>query len=77
MSDFSFTTDEETYNIMKKMFETYEDSGGGNGTISKGTSSTGPNSKECFRIEFMQHQSESWFSNKPINKIYIKRTNCN
>jgi hypothetical protein len=72
MTDFSFTTDEETYNILKRMFQTYEDLGAGHGTISKGLDAT-----ECFRIEFMQHQSESWFSNKPINKIYIRKTNSN
>ncbi len=77
MTDISFTVDEQTYNDMKKMFSTYEDGcsfNSGIGTISKGT--IGITSKDCFQIEFMQHRSESWFSNKPMNKIYIRKMEC-
>ncbi len=75
--DFSFITDENTYEVAKKLFETYEDSDTGRGTISKGILTEGINSKECFQIKFMKHQSESWFSNKPMYKIYIRKLDCN
>ncbi len=75
-TDFSFTVDDKTYELMKKFFETYEDMGNGRGTISKGTVTEGMNSTDCFQIKFMQHQSDSFFSNKPMNKVYIRKMNC-
>jgi len=72
MEDISLTVDKNTYLSMKKMYESYEDSATGVGTIFKGFDKPG----NCFQIKFMEHASDSYFSRKNMYVIYIRKMDC-
>ena len=71
MADFSFKTDKDTYINLKTFFQSYESSNSGTGTVFKG-----PDSKDCFQIKFMEHQSDSMFSSEPMYKVYVRKMKC-
>ena len=91
--NFSFTTSQETYNLMKKMFETYPSdpkcSEIGYGNIKKSSNGYVTDSKKCFEMKFMIHQSGLWKGNfrswyrgesgydeNPIYTIHVSSNKC-